>query len=245
VLLDGGSALDAVEAAVRALEDEPVLNAGVGSCRTSTGDVEMDALIMDGASLALGAVAAITRVLHPISLARRVMSDTPHTFLAGEGASVFADRIGFPRCAPEDLIVQRDAPPSVGDTVGAVALDASGMLATAVSTGGIPGKLPGRVGDSPLVGSGAYANAAVAVGATGDGEAIMKLVLSKHVADLVRGGRSPQESCVVGIELLDTFGSHGGLIALDVAGSVGIAFNTAALPHAYAIGNDQVRASAK
>ena len=125
--------------------------------------------------------------------------------------------------------------------MGAVALDANGDLATAVSTGGIPGKLPGRVGDGPLVGCGAYAvNVSAAIGATGHGEAIMKLVLSKHVADLIRAGAFPQSACEAGIELLNQLGAMGGLIALDASGRIGIAFNSAAMPYAHAIGEDEV-----
>ncbi len=246
ILLGGGRALDAVEQAVRVLEETPALNAGRGSYANAAGDIEMDALIMDGATLGLGAVAGITRVLHPVSLARRVMTDTPHTFLAGQGASLFADQIGFPRCDPVDLIVEGGRSASPGDTVGAVALDGNGDLATATSTGGIPDKMPGRVGDSPIVGCGAYANnSAAAVGATGDGEALMKLVLSKHVADLIRDGVEPQRACETAIELLhQRAGAIGGLIALDAVGRVGIAFNSAAMPFAYVCaGRDMVSGS--
>jgi L-asparaginase / beta-aspartyl-peptidase len=238
ILVGGGSALDAVEQAVRVLEDAPFLNAGRGSYANTAGNVEMDALIMDGATLALGAVAGITRVLHPVSVARRVMTDTPHTLLVGEGASRFADEVGLPRCDPADLIVSggRSTPP--GETVGAVALDVSGSLATATSTGGIPGKMPGRVGDSPLVGCGAYAdNATAAVTATGDGEALMKLVISKNVADRVADGIDPQQACEAAIELLhNRLGAIGGLIALDRTGRIGVAFNSAAMPYAHASG---------
>jgi len=242
VLASGGAALDAVEAAVRVLEDAPALNAGRGSYANTAGIVEMDALIMDGATLGLGAVAGITRVLHPVILARRVMTETPHTLLAGDGASRFADHILFPRCAPADLIVPGGRAGTVGDTVGAVALDAAGNLATATSTGGIPGKLPGRVGDTPLVGCGAYAdNATAAVGATGDGEALMKLVISKHVADSIRDGHEPQLACETAIELLQQrLAATGGLIALDARGRVGVAFNSPAMPWARALGNGDV-----
>jgi beta-aspartyl-peptidase (threonine type) len=245
VLVAGGSALDAVEQAVRALEDAPVLNAGRGSYANTDGAIEMDALIMDGSTLDLGAVAGITLVLHPVSLARRVMTDTQHTLLTGEGVSSFADTIGFPRCGPADLLVDqtRDAP---GDTVGAVALDASGRLAVATSTGGVPGKLPGRVGDTPLVGSGAYANSHAAVNATGHGEALMKLVISKHVADAIRAGADPQRACEEAVRLLtDSLAAMGGLIALDVRGRIGVAFNAAAMPYAFTVGAAPPRAAAQ
>jgi beta-aspartyl-peptidase (threonine type) len=243
VLASGGSALDAVERAVCVLEDEPLLNAGRGSYANTAGEIEMDALIMEGAALDLGAVIGITRVLHPISLARRVMSDTPHAVLAGEGASRFADAIGFPRCDPAELAAGEARPAAPGDTVGAVALDANGNLAAATSTGGIPRKLPGRVGDSPLAGCGAYAdNGSAAVSATGDGEALMKIVISKLVADRVAGGAEPQRACEAALDLLrERFPeASGGLIALDAQGRLGVSFSSAAMPHAYAIGSGAI-----
>jgi beta-aspartyl-peptidase (threonine type) len=234
-LRDDGGAVDAVEAAVRVLEEAPMLNAGRGSYPNVDGTVEMDAMIMDGASLGVGAVAAVTRVLHPISLARRVMSDTPHTLLVAAGAEAFADRIAFPRCTNDDLIVT--APPAAAaDTVGAVALDARGNIAAATSTGGIPLKLAGRVGDSPLPGSGAYAdNATGAASATGDGEQIMKLVLSKHVCDSIGGGMSAQDACDGAVRLLAArLGGSVGLIAVGAGGEIGVACNTQAMPWACA-----------
>jgi beta-aspartyl-peptidase (threonine type) len=235
-LAGGGSALDAVEAAVCELEDAPSLNAGRGSHPKSNGIVEMDAMLMDGASLALGAVAAIVRVRHPVSLARRVMEETPHTLLAGEGASAFADAIGFPRCTNDDLIVQREESPLGEGTVGAVAIDPQGNLASATSTGGVRKQMPGRVGDVPLAGSGGYAdNASAAVSATGDGEAIMKLVLSKRVCDLVAGRMPVQEAVEDAIALLGArLRATGGLIAIDREGLPAVAFNSDALPWAFA-----------
>lgn len=236
VLRGGGSALDAVEAAVRVLEDAPMLNAGRGSCLTSAGTVEMDALIMDGARLDVGAVAGVTRVRHPVSLAREVMRRTPHSLLVAGGAGAFADSIGFSRCEEAELIVERP-PPVASDTVGAAACDDAGNVAAATSTGGIPGKMPGRVGDSPLPGAGGYAdNASAAVSATGDGEALMKVVISKRAADLVAAGRAPQEACAEALAEVAAriTGAHGGLIALDARGRIGIVSNTAAMPWAWA-----------
>lgn len=253
VLLAGGSALDAVETAVHILEDCPALDAGRGSYPNANGDIEMDALIMDGRTLAMGAVAAIQRVRHPISLARRVMSDTPHTFLVGPGADAFADRIGFPRCGAAELIVppESGAAPSesdgaqpaagpLGDTVGAVALDMAGNLAAATSTGGTRDKMPGRVGDSPLVGSGGYAdNWTAAVSATGLGEALMKVVISKRACDFVANGLPAQLACDAAIQLLAArVQGTGGLIAIDARGHVGVAFSTTAMPYAYVVGAD-------
>lgn len=235
-LASGGSVLDAVEAAVRLLEDAPMMNAGRGSLPNADGVVELDAMIMDGATLGVGAVAAVQRLRNPITLARHVMTDTPHVLLAGEGASALADRIGLPRCSNDDLIVPRNAPVAASDTVGAVAIDDAGKLAAATSTGGIPGKLPGRVGDSPIAGAGGYAdNATAAVSATGDGEAFIKLVISKHVCDQVAAGLSAQAACDAAMRLVEArLGASGGIIAIDRAGRIGVSFNTAGMPWAYA-----------
>jgi beta-aspartyl-peptidase (threonine type) len=247
VLLAGGSALDAVETAVRLLEDCPVLDAGRGSYPNRNGEIEMDALMMDGRTLGIGAVAAIQRVQYPISLARRVMSDTPHALLVGAGAEAFADQIGFPRCELEDLLVldwpvmtPQNGP--TGDTVGAVALDVHGNLAAATSTGGTRNKLPGRVGDSPLVGAGGYAdNLTAAVSATGHGESLMKVLISKQVCDFVAVGFSAQAACETAVRLLaERTQGEGGLIAIDRLGQVGFAFNTAAMPYAYVVGDGGV-----
>lgn len=262
LLLHGGSALDAVETAVRILEDCPVLDAGRGSYLNAKGEIEMDALIMDGRTLDLGAVAAVAGVRHPISLARRVMVDSEHAFLVGAGANAFADSINFPRCGVEDLLVGDELeryralkartdyetveiftePGSMGDTVGAVALDQEGNLAVATSTGGTRKKLPGRVGDSPLVGSGGYAdNESAAVSATGYGEALMKLVISKLACDFTVTGMDAQAACAAAIaQLAQRVDGKGGLIGIDRLGQIGVAFNTDAMPHAYVSGNDAV-----
>ena len=250
VLTRGGSALDAVEAAVNILEDCPVLDAGRGSYPNAEGFIEMDALIMDGRDLSLGAIAAIQRVRHPISLARRVMLDSGHHLLVGPGAELFADSIGFPRCDVDELLVgaspTTDALPeataALGDTSAAVAVDSHGNLAAATSTGGTRHKRPGRVGDSPLVGCGAYAdNWTAGVSATGYGEALMRVVISKRVCDLVGTGLSAAAACAAAIRLLEErTGGEGGLIAVDARGQVGFAFNTRAMPHAYAVGDSPV-----
>lgn len=253
ILLEGGSALDAVEAAVTVLEDCPVLDAGLGSYPNTEGDIEMDALIMDGRSLSLGAIAAIQRVRHPIQLARRVMVDSGHQFLVGRGADAFANSINFPRCDPKDLLVH-DSPElitaeetqlfsqAIGDTVGAVALDIAGDVAAATSTGGIANKRPGRVGDSPLVGCGAYAdNWTAAVSATGYGEALMRVVISKRVCDFVAAGLSAKAACEAAICLLEErTGGEGGLIAVDSRGQVGFAYNTKAMPLAYTVNDNPI-----
>jgi len=189
-------------------------------------------------------------VRHPISLARRVMLDSGHHLLVGPGAELFADSIGFPRCDVSELLVDDSSvanplpEPSaaLGDTVGAVALDANGNLAAATSTGGTRHKRPGRVGDSPLVGCGAYAdNWTAGVSATGYGEALMRVVISKRVCDLVGTGLSAAAACAAAIRLLEErTGGEGGLIAVDARGQVGFAFNTRGMPHAYAVGDSPV-----
>jgi L-asparaginase / beta-aspartyl-peptidase len=258
VLTDGGLALDAVETAVRILEDCPAVDAGRGSYLNAAGEIEMDALIMDGSNLNLGAIGAVQRVQNPISLARRVMSESQHTFLVGPGAEAFADAIGFPRCRLADLVVEREveafrarqaetgelatAPGPVGDTVGAVVLDSHGNLAAATSTGGTRNKLPGRVGDSPLVGSGGYAdNWTAAVSATGHGEHLMRVLISKRVCDFVLQGLPAQKACEAALHILvERVNGEGGLIAVDRSGRIGVAYNTVAMPHAFAVDGEEV-----
>lgn len=255
LLVAGASALDAVEAATRILEDCPTLDAGRGSYPTQSGTVEMDALIMDGETLDFGAVGAIERVRHPISLARRIMADCEHALLVGRGAETFAEQIGFPRCDLEELLtgtqlaaadgtarpgspLATDEPEVMG-TVGAVARDLRGNLAAAVSTGGTANKRSGRIGDSPLVGSGAYAdNWTAAAVATGYGEALMKIVISRRVCEFVGAGLTAQDACQAAIQVLaQRVQGQGGIIAIDTRGYVGRAFNTTAMPYAYAIGD--------
>lgn len=262
ILTGGGQALDAVETAVRILEDSPALDAGRGSYLNAAGQIELDALIMDGSNLNLGAIGAVQRIQHPISLARRVMSESEHAFLVGPGAEAFADSIAFPRCQLADLVVESElaafrarqsqtdgrtevlltSPGATGDTVGAVALDSQGNLAAATSTGGTRHKLPGRVGDSPLVGSGAYAdNWTAAVSATGHGEHLMKVLISKRACDFVSQGLSAQKACEAAMHVLvERVNGVGGLIAVDARGHVGVAFNTNAMPHAFALGGEEV-----
>ena len=253
VLARGGAALEAVETAVRILEDDPTFDAGYGSFLNAAAEVELDAIIMDGSDLNLGAVAAVQRVHHPVTLARLVMTESEHALLAGRGAELFARQQGLPACSPEDLLAGRElerwrdaqaggspkdwepfgiAP---SDTVGAVALDANGNLAAATSTGGTFNKLPGRVGDSPLVGSGAYAdNRTGAVSATGLGEALMKVVISKTACDFIDRGMSAQEAAQAAIAILaERTTGEGGLIVVDRLGGVGVAHNTPYIAHAF------------
>ena len=255
VLAEGGSALDGVETAVRLMEDDPTFDAGRGSFLNAAGEVELDAIIMSGADLNFGAVAAVQRVRNPVALARLVMTESEHAFLVAAGAESFARDHGMPISPPWELLVGRELErwkamqageaPHPHDfftprgTVGAVALDREGNLAAATSTGGTPNKLPGRVGDSPLVGCGAYAdNRSAAASLTGEGEALMKIVAAKTACDLVTQGLPPQEAAERLIGLLERrTGGHGGLILLGRDGRFGIAHNTSFI--AYAIATDQ------
>ena len=281
VLAQGGPALDAVEAAVRVLEDAPIFDAGVGSVLNRDGIVELDAALMDGETLRSGAVAALQRVRNPITLARRVL-ESEAVLLVGPGAERFAESVNIPLCEPSELIVERelrrwqellgqedfrtqdafggqgeretgrqgymsdcDAHPSThsplhpltspSDTVGAVALDRHGNLAAGTSTGGTANKRPGRVGDSPLIGCGLYAdNQAGGCSTTGWGESIIKVLLAKTATDFIRQGCAPMDAARAAIDVLaQRVGGLGGCILLDGQGRVGWAFNTPRMAYAY------------
>lgn len=233
LLQRGGSAVDAAEAAVVVLEDNPLFNAGTGSTLNSLGKVEMDAAIMEGHSLRAGAVAAVSGIKNPIQLARRVMDDARHVLLAGEGALLFARQIGFPECAPESLIVETERKhwESKHGTVGCIAFDTDGRLAAATSTGGMFGKLPGRIGDSPLLGCGTYANRHGAVSCTGHGEAIMRILMARDAVQLLQDGIESREAARMAVDTLEELtGSTGGLILVDRTGKFGYARNTTHMP---------------
>lgn len=256
LLEKGASALDAVEHCVVLLEDDPLFNAGRGSVLNELGRVEMDAAIMDGQSLAAGAVAAVHGIANPIRLARRVMQDTPHILLVAEGAMRFAEECGMP-LQPDDYFllperlaqlerararqatgldhaVERDEG-KLG-TVGAVARDLHGDLAAATSTGGLVNKRMGRVGDSPLVGAGVYAdNRSCAVSATGVGEDLMRTVLAKTVADLVELGvlNGPTATQAAIERLRERVAGQGGLIVIDREGRCAGACSTPNLIHGW------------
>ena len=231
VLEGRGSALDAVQMAVESLEDCPMLNAGRGSVLTSEGVVEMDASVMSGADLRAGAVAAVTGVRHPVALARAVMEDTPHLLITGPGADRLASERGLELCDPAWFVTerQRERWMAAKGTVGAVALDASGHLAAATSTGGVRDQLPGRVGDSPLIGAGCYADdATCAVSATGDGELIVRALLAGEVAALMRlTGLALADACKTALrERVGPLRADAGLIAVDRCGNVAMPANT-------------------
>ncbi len=263
-LSDGLPALDAVEAAVRVLEEDPTFDAGRGSCLNALGEIEMDAIIMDGSSLNLGAVAAIQNVLHPVTVARLVMERSEHCLLVGAGAQSFARKMGVRQLSARELLTPRELAfhaeimsdpsfttrkpfePSPMGTVGAVAMDRWGNLAAATSTGGTARKLPGRVGDSPLVGAGAYAdNLCGASSATGWGEAIMKVLLSKSACDLLRD-HSAEEAAQMAVDLLQQrVQGLGGIILVDRLGNYGFAHNTDKMAFAYAHPSGKVVARIK
>src|SRR5512138_3887926 len=238
VLRAGGSALDAVEAAVRLLEDDPTFNAATGATLTAAGDVECDASIMDGETLRCGAVAAVRDVRNPISLARAVMERSAHVLLAGPGASAFAREVGIPPHENGLLVTPHQrarweaaragAKASRTGTVGAVARDARGHLAAATSTGGMAMKRAGRIGDTPLVGCGTYADDALAaVSCTGHGESIIRLTLARHAADLVGRGLAPMDAAREAVRALGArVSGEGGLILVGPTGEVGFAHNT-------------------
>jgi beta-aspartyl-peptidase (threonine type) len=228
-------ALSAVEAAVRAMEDAPVFNAGRGSVLTSEGKVEMDAAVMSGETLRAGGVAVVRTVRNPVSLARAVMEGGDHVLLVGAGADSFAAELGMERMDPEWFVTEsqrRRLTRDEGDrkgTVGAVALDTRGYLAAATSTGGMRAQRPGRVGDSPIVGAGTYADSACAVSATGDGEHIMSAVAAHEISALIRHrGLSLVDACdTVMHGRLEPLGAEAGLIAVDAQGNMAMPFNTA------------------
>ncbi|HEX6804857.1 MAG TPA: isoaspartyl peptidase/L-asparaginase [Terriglobales bacterium] len=243
-----GSALDAVEAAVVVMEDDEAFDAGRGSFLNRDGKVQLDALIMDGATLRAGGVGCVEHIANPIRAARKVLSESPHVYFVAEGAERFAQEHGIPLCKNEDLVIPREvkrlralqathesqkqdlfaAHTISHDTVGAVALDFAGNIAAATSTGGTLNKAPGRLGDSSLIGCGCYAdNQSAAVSTTGWGEPIMKLVLAKWAADRVAAGNLPQWVAAEAMNYLkDRVDGHGGIILLDGAGRFGIAHNT-------------------
>jgi beta-aspartyl-peptidase (threonine type) len=234
-LAAGGSSLDAVEAAVRSLEDHPLFNAGRGSVLTSAGTVETDASIMEGDRLRNGAVAAVTGVRNPITLARRILEEGRHSFFVGDGAVARARDLGVPLCDPAALVTEpqrRRLAALQAGTGGAVALDRAGTIAAATSTGGTPGKLPGRVGDTALIGCGTYAESTLGgASCTGDGEAIIRVTLARRALDILKTVGEPGHACEVALSVLVEEGrGQGGLILVDWRGRVGWARSTKLMP---------------
>jgi len=247
VLERGGSSVDAVEEAVVIMEDDETFDAGRGSFLNRDGKVQLDALIMDGATLRAGGVGCVERLRNPVRAARKILSESPHVYFVGEGAERFAAEHGVTLCRNQDLVIPREverlrayqaqaasggddlfAPAISHDTVGAVALDRDGNIAAATSTGGTLNKAPGRLGDSSLIGCGCYANnESAAASTTGWGEPIMKLVLAKWTADRIAAGNLPQWAAQESMNYLkERVNGHGGIVVLDTHGHFGIAHNT-------------------
>jgi beta-aspartyl-peptidase (threonine type) len=256
VLLRGGTALDAVQAAVVVMEDDETFDAGRGSFLTRDASVQLDALLMDGATLRAGGVGCVEHIRNPIKAARIILDESPHVYFVAEGAERFVKEHGMELCRNEDLIIPREVarlkdaqakaaagkpdltfagPEFSHDTVGAVALDMNGNTAAGTSTGGTLNKTPGRVGDSSLIGCGCYAdNQSGAASCTGWGEPIMKLVLAKWATDRVRQGIAPDITSTEAINYLQhRLKGHGGIILLDGRGRFGISHNTPRMAWAY------------
>lgn len=254
ILQKGGSSLDAVVAAVRVMEDDPLFNAGKGAVFTSAGTHEMDAAIMDGKTLKAGSVGGLGQVRNPINLARAVMDDSHHVMLVGEGAELFAKEIGVEFVDQEYFYTEerwqalqrvQKAEAEAGasgkefvisdqdrhGTIGAVALDQEGNLAAATSTGGNTNKRPGRIGDTPVIGAGTYANnQTCAVSATGDGEYFIRLVAGHELSALMEhGGMSLEMAAERVIARIMDLGGTGGLISIDKEGNISLPFSTAGM----------------
>ena len=248
VLAGGGTSLEAVEAAVVVLEDDPEFNAGRGAALTEYGRVELDASMMDGTSRAAGAVAAVRGVRNPIRAARAVLEEGRHVLLVGAPATEFAATAGLDFESETWFVTERErlalanaAEPARG-TVGAVARDAQGRLAAATSTGGVSGQRLGRVGDSPLIGAGTWADdATVAVSCTGHGESIIRSALAHEVDALLRHrGLGLEDACAIAIDGLGRWGQDGGLIAVSSHGEVAAKFNSAAMTRGWRVGDGPV-----
>ncbi|XP_054261832.1 probable isoaspartyl peptidase/L-asparaginase GA20639 isoform X2 [Macrosteles quadrilineatus] len=258
ILQKTGSVLDGIVAAVELMEDEPAFNAGKGSVLTLEGNIEMEALICEGKNLKSGAVTLVKNIAHPISLARRVMVETPHAFLGGEAVNEFAARMGVPT-VPDDYLFtsaaqaaldhfkQAKSIPSkmeIGEvgvgTVGSVAIDAAGHMASATSTGGITGKYNGRIGDTPLLGCGGYADdERGTVSTTGHGETIMRYNLAQRILADIASGKSAQEGTKDQCEgMTKRLNNTGGAITISSRGEVGVFFTSKRMAWAYQLGDE-------
>jgi L-asparaginase / beta-aspartyl-peptidase len=227
VLTSGGTAMDAVESAIRALEDLPIFNAGRGSCLNAAGEVEMCSGLMDGRNLEVGAVAGVRNVRNPVSLARELLSER-EVLLAGEGAMAFAREKGV-TFAPDEYLLDTPRAAAEHDTVGAVALDADGNIAAGTSTGGLPGKRVGRIGDSPIAGAGFYADNQVGgVSLSGDGESIMRTTAAGRIMAAMPA-LEPDEACRRALAVLPQVGGadgNGGAIVIRSDGVIGWEHNS-------------------
>ena len=232
---NGGSSLDAVEAAIFVLEETELFTAGRGACKNRDGEIELDAMIMDGNRLESGAVMAVQDIIHPISLARYVLERTPNYQVVGSGADKLYKQM-IAEGYREEVESNRSATPSISaecDTVGAIAVDAQGRISSASSTSGWPGKLPGRVGDSAIIGSGVYANDIAAASCTGRGEQILRIVMGRMAVYHVEQGKTVAESSELMMsELRQKTSGEAGLIMADNKGNLALAFDTPHMPTA-------------
>jgi len=250
ILQQGGDAKDAVEAAIRVLESDPTFNASIGATLDTEGKVYLDAGMMESKAFRWGAVAAVQRVAHPISVARRILEEKSH-FLVAQGAERFAEEQGCEMCEPDSLISeeqrqmweQEQMPEDRSATVGCVAIDIHGNLVAGTSTGGLENQPPGRIGDTAVVGSGLYADSRGACSTTGDGESVIPVVLAKTAVDLLSGdaammdgvvARHPEQAAQQAIEVLkQRVPGEAGCILLDRNGRIGWAYNSQDMAVAY------------
>jgi len=240
VLEAGGAAVEAVETAVRVLEDDPTFNAGYGAVLNDRGEVECDAAIMDGRDLSVGGVAAVSTLRHPISVAAAMLPERP-VLLVGAGAERFARAHDGEFCAPRDLVVERPGDPGC-DTVGCVALDTRGHLAAGTSTGGLTGSHQGRVGDSPLPGCGLYADDAIgAVSLSGDGESLIRTTLAARLIHSLEAV-APGEAITLALARLARVGGEAGLIVIDADGRLDWGHNSPQFAVAHARAGQPARA---
>ncbi|MHA2424297.1 MAG: isoaspartyl peptidase/L-asparaginase family protein [Candidatus Thorarchaeota archaeon] len=248
VLNNGGSSLDAVESAIWILEETDLFTAGRGASENLDGDIEVDAMIMDGNRLDSGAVMAVKDIVHPISLARYVLERTPVMQIAGQGATrLYTEMIdsGY-RVEVDPRRTSKIPIASENDTVGCIAVDEHGRIASGASTSGWPGKLPGRIGDSPIIGSGVYVNDLAGACCTGKGEQILKVVMGRMAVVYVEVGQSIQEACDTAVRVLrDKTTGEGGLIMADSEGNLGFAFDTPHMPIAIARDEKEIYSSMK
>ncbi|KAK9506022.1 hypothetical protein O3M35_008038 [Rhynocoris fuscipes] len=259
VLLETNNVLDAIEAAICVMEDDEAFNAGKGSVLNIDGEVAMDALITEGKSFDAGAVTLVKNISHPISLARMVMEKTPHTFLGGDGVEEFIEKMGIPRVPQSSLItesalralenfkksggkpwVSETEPTGDGGTVGCVAVDCNGHVASGTSTGGTNGKYRGRIGDTPIPGSGGYSDDQIgAVSCTGHGESILKFNLAHRILNSMQKGMSAGNATpIICGEMTRKMGNTGGAITVSNTGEVGIGFTTKRMAWAYQKGDE-------
>jgi len=255
VLSNGGSCMDAVVSTIMVMEDSPLFNAGKGAVFTHEGTVELDASVMNGKTLEAGAVAGITDIKNPIMLARTVMEKSEHVFLVGKGASQFAVEQGF-KLVPNNYfytdkryqqlqeLLKKEREAGINDkhgTVGCVALDNYGNIAAGTSTGGMTNKKYGRIGDSPIIGAGTYANNATGgFSCTGHGEYYIRLGFSRDISAMMEYRQLDiQKACQAEIEKLTKLGGTGGVIGLDRAGNISMEFNTSGMFRGYIKSNGE------